>query len=41
MYAGQNGTGNLTHYDTAQSDISNISNQSSTGWSVKVYVKGC
>jgi titin len=41
MFAGQNGTGNLTHYETAQADISNISSQSSTGWSVRAYVKGC
>lgn len=41
MFAGQNGTGNPTHYETAQSDISNISGQSTTGWSVRAYVKGC
>ena len=41
MHAGQNGSGNPTHYETAQSDISNISGQSSTGWSVTAYVKGC
>jgi hypothetical protein len=41
MMAGKDGSGNPTHYETAQSDISNISGQSSTGWSVRAYVKGC
>ena len=41
MHAGQNGSGNPTHYDSAQSDISNISGQSATGWSVTAYVKSC
>jgi eukaryotic-like serine/threonine-protein kinase len=41
MMAGKDGSGNPTHYDSAQSDISNISNQSATGWSVRAYVKTC
>jgi serine/threonine-protein kinase len=41
VHAGQNGSGNPNHYDTAQSDISNISGQSATGWSITAYVKTC
>jgi hypothetical protein len=42
VYAGPNGTGNLTQFDSSQSDLSYLSSQSSTGqWSVKVYLNGC